>query len=90
MNKVRLYASEVKNTSGVSYGYILWDEYALCRDSSCENPIEGDLELLLHVFTSATEKEQEILNSVVENEKGIEINGTWYDFEEIKDILVEE
>jgi len=73
-----------------TFGYTFEDEYASCFNDFFEAPIEDDLELLKEIVENyMDEVETDLINNLIENELGIEINGTWYDYEEIAEIIGE-
>ena len=96
-NEVTIQATQFVNMRGAektgsTFGFRIYDDY----DSVYSNlMMEGefldisseDLAFLKYVVDNASDKIEYMLDSVVENEKGMEINGTWYDWNEIKDIL---
>lgn len=72
----------------------IFDDYgegSLCLDDYCDAFYEDDLELLEFVLEAvragASEAIDHILSSVYEDEKGIEIEGTWYDWGQIKPVF---
>jgi hypothetical protein len=87
-NRAILTSMKFEALSGdVCYGYTLSDQYALDFDNNAEAMIEDDLDLLRYAIKNAGNGGDEILDSVIENEKGILINDNWYDWDEIKDIM---
>jgi len=87
-NRAILTAMKFEALSGdVSYGYTLSDEYALDYDNNSEAMIEDDLDLLRYALKNAGNGGDEILGSVRDNEKGIQINDQWYGWEEIESIM---
>lgn len=80
--------SFVSVNGGTTYGFRLYDEYAKVYDNNSETLIEDDLELLKYAASvEDTDGTQAILNFVFEQETGMEINGTWYDWDEIKAVI---
>ena len=72
----------------------VFDDYAegsICLDEYCDTFYEDDLELLLFVLeairTGASEAIDSILNSVFGNEKGMFIEDTWYNWEQLKPVF---
>lgn len=87
-NHAMLIGTKFVDSDGIeSYGFRISDNYAKSYDNWSECPIEGDLELLAYAVENGDEQAQSILNFVAEEEKGIDINDTWYDWEEIKAIM---
>lgn len=87
-NQVILNSMEFKDIGGhVSYGYTISDNEDQDFDSCAEHMIEDDIELLKYAVANNGESAQGILDFVVENEKGILINDTWYDWDEIKEAM---
>lgn len=87
-NRAILTAMKFEALSGdVCYGYTLSDQYALDYDNNAEHMIEDDLDLLRYAIKNAGTGGSEILDSMTDNEKGIQINDQWYDWDEIKAIM---
>ena len=69
-------------TNNISYGYRFFDDYNAEYCDQLSQPITDELDLLAAVFNYSNDSS--ILEYIEENEVGIMINGTWYDFDEIK------
>lgn len=84
-NQVCLQRTEFKNLSDgkTSTGWRIYDDYGQTYNNLGEAP-ENDLELLEFVKQNGDDVSNTIMNFIHEDEKGIEINGTWYDWDEIK------
>ena len=83
----------IKYNGQKSKGIVVSDDYAMGTigiDSS-DTFYENDLELLAMVVQSIAEGGFDpvagVLDHVQECERGISIEGTWYDWEEIKNVL---
>lgn len=95
-NKVKLQATKFINVRGkdegsYTFGFRLFDDYeSVFMDEGEVSGVtsEDDFEFLKYVVDNANGKIEDMLDSVVENEKGMEINGMWYDWDEIKDIVL--
>lgn len=84
-NPVYLNSMKFEGLGGhVSYGYTISDNEDQDFDSCAEHMIEDDLELLKYVRANGGSSARDILDFVAEEEKGIEINDTFYDWDEIK------
>lgn len=84
----------VHKTQQITKKVSVFDDYGegyICLDSYCDTFYEDDLELLLFVLETVKNGEYEavdtILSYVYENEKGMYIEGTWYNWEQIKPIF---
>ena len=80
-------------TKATTKSVVVYDDYgagSICLDEYCDTFYEDDIELLLFVLetvrTGASEAVDTILSSVYEDEKGMEIEGTWYNWEQIKPV----
>ena len=84
-NRVYLLATKFVDSTGESFGFRVSDEYDKAYWNMGESLIENDL-ALLQTATDASEFEQ-FREFLVSNEMGLTINDTWYDWDEVKDIL---
>ncbi len=89
-NRVSLRAIEIKEvkSGAISYGFVMSDDYATAFNDTFTKEqvaIEDDVDLLQMVMehTDGDEAFEGLFNSMYESEKGLSINGTWYDYEEI-------
>ena len=82
-----LVATEFKNTvEGTStFGFRLYDSYGKTYGNGSSVPIEGDLALLEYALTDMDEETKLAFDNIKEMQNGLNINGTWYDWDEIKD-----
>lgn len=86
-NRVHLNAVKMEYLTGdVSYGYTISDDEGLSFDNNAEAMIEDDLDLLRYAKKTADASAEAILDFVQENEKGVLINDSWYDWDQIKQI----
>lgn len=86
-NRVHLNAVKMEYLNGyVVYGYTISDDEALSFDNNAEAMIKDDLELLRYVKKTADTAAKAMLDFIQENEKGILINNSWYDWEQIKQV----
>jgi hypothetical protein len=76
-----------------SYGFRLYDNYGQNYDNLAEGPITDDLELLKWAIenhppcASNDDDIADALGDVKSNASGMEINGKWYDWDEIKHLF---
>ena len=68
------------------YGALVYDDYGNTF-LQFESVIEDDMDLLKMVNKSENDIAQAIISHVKENEKGIKISGTYYDWDEISHIF---
>ena len=89
-NQVCLMSTEFKDVDGVTYGFRLYDDYANVYDNNAESFIEDDMKLLQFAVNASKDnpQAQEVFNYLLEHKKGIDINKTWYDWDEINHIVV--
>ena len=88
-NQVCLMSTKFVDRDGTTYGFRMYDNYGTAYNNCSEGLIEDDMQLLRYVKI-ATTKDRTLaafFNYIKECESGIEINNTWYDWEEIKDIF---
>ena len=85
MNKINLVSTKFTNIKSgeESFGYRIYDDYSSEYNNLLDTPIDDDLDLL----AQAIEDSHEMLDFVRENETGVDINGTWYDWEEIQPVF---
>jgi len=67
-----------------THGFRLYDNEAQCYDNLSESPITDDMELLQYALECDGNDIRGILDFIKENEKGININDNYYDWDEIK------
>jgi len=74
---------------GTSWGWRIGDDYVRSYTDACaEHEIPTDpLELLANAATESTEDERHLLENLLRYERGISINGSWHDYEEIAPVL---
>ena len=69
-------------------GFRAYDDYEQMYDNTWDEMPDGDMDVLAKVLKESDCKEMTgIIDFIVENKKGIEINGTWYDWEDIKETV---
>lgn len=68
-----------------TYGYRIYDDYAKAYDNNSESPIEDDLDLLEYALQSSDDEVKTMLDFVKEHQNGMNINGEWYDWDQIKE-----
>lgn len=74
-------------TKEKNYGACIYDGYGKGYLNDLESIVDNDLELLKILVDSDDEVIQGIISHVRESEKGMMICETWYDWEEIENIL---
>ena len=70
-----------------SYGYRLFDDYGQTYCNIGSYLIEDDLELLQFAMENSDDYSRTLFKFLIEDQKGLNINNSWYDFDEIKHIL---
>jgi hypothetical protein len=86
-NRIHLNAVKFEYLKGdVTYGYTISDDEDMSFDNNAEVMIEDDLELLRYAKKTADASTEAMLDFMQENEKGILINDSWYDWDEIKQV----
>jgi len=88
-NRVTIEPTKFENVrSGEStYGVRVYDDHAQSYDNNWESIPDDDLEVLKLVTYCSDEAISAMMSFVQENEKGIEIGDTWYEWEQIKSIF---
>ena len=91
-NRVTLTATQFKNVKSddePTYGYRMYDDagQAYCNIFTKEDVQKDDLDFLKLVWENAGSDEGSMFDFMRQYEKGIFINGSWYDWDEVKDIL---
>jgi len=73
----------------VGYGWRICDDYFRSyADYLAEGDVPKDsLQLLSKACAEATDQEREIFESLLANNKGLLIDGSWHEFEEIEPAL---
>ena len=84
----------IHKTQQATKSVCVFDEYgqgSICLDSYCDTFYEDDLELLLFVLETVKagwlEAVEGVVNAVYENENGMVIEGTWYNWEQVKPVF---
>ncbi|MCK9433725.1 MAG: hypothetical protein M0R32_02625 [Candidatus Cloacimonetes bacterium] len=98
MNKERviLIATETKDCFGIAYGFRIFDSLSQGSDFLSEKKFEetpeGDIELLKYAWEKHHDISEDpvsrIFDYIKKHHFGIQINKTWYDYDQIKDYLV--
>lgn len=90
MSKICLQATEFRRINGSTFGFCMYDEHAQAYDNLSESLIEDDIELLKYAYQGHSGVNDEIsgmFNHIKESKCGIEINGEWYDWDDIVEHL---
>ena len=84
----------IRKTGLTTKDVVIFDDYDsghICLDDYSDNFYDDDMELLAFILDIAKEDEslsvKSVLDSVLESETGIEIEGTWYGWEQIKSVF---
>ena len=89
-NRVHLNAVKMEYLTGdVSYGYTISDDEDLSYDNNAEAMIEDDFDLLRYAKATADDSAKAMLEFIQENEKGLYINDSWYEWDAVQPILEE-
>lgn len=89
-NSVNLVATKFVSATGEeTFGFRMYDNYGDVYDNLAESLITDEIELLEYAKNADYREVRDMLDSVVENETGMNINGVWYDWDEIKANLEE-
>ena len=88
-NQVNFEPTKFENvrSGDTSMGFRAYDDYGQTYGNTFESIPDDDLEFLQMVKDSDDENVSGILDYLEENEEGCMIGGTWYDWEEIKDVI---
>lgn len=73
-----------------TFGFRLYDDYGQTYDNTWDSILDDDMEILKKVMKSDDAFVSDAISFIRENEKGIDIGGEWYDWEQIKHIIGEE
>ncbi len=76
-------------TGIITYGFRAYEGYDQVYDNTLESVPDDDFEFLKIVVSNrlANQHIDDMLDYMVEYEKGCEIDGTWYDWNEIRHIV---
>lgn len=86
-NRVSIVPTEFVNvrSGNKTFGVRVYDDEGQSYDNTWESIPDDDLDVIEKVLQSDDMNIRGIMDFVRENEKGVEIDGTWYDWDEIKD-----
>src|SRR5438045_3423982 len=70
-----------------SYGFRACDNYGQTYCNSFESIPDNDLEFLALVVENTDDILQDMLNMLIEDERGLDIGDKWYDYDDIKDVI---
>ena len=76
-------------TGKESLGVRIYDDAAQAYDNTWEEIPDDDLEILRQVLANAGDVEGDILEFIRENQRGIYINDSWYDWDKIKSVFTQ-
>ena len=91
-NQVTLMATtftQPASTVPDTHGFRMYDSYSKTYDNNSESPIMDDIELLQYALSVEDEIVTGMIDHLKSMEKGMTINGVWYDYDEIKVYLEE-
>jgi hypothetical protein len=90
-NRLCIVSTEFRNarTEGTTYGVRIYDNYDNVYDNLWEGILYDDLEILATVLkdTKGNERVEAMFDFIQENENGIDIDGEWYDWDQIKHLF---
>lgn len=90
-NTVRIITTKFVNTKDgtESFGFRIFDDYENLYSNLYDERIKdfSPLELLKEASDLCADKDSEMLVSVAENESGVEIDGEYFEWDEIKSVL---
>jgi len=91
-NRVTVQATVFKNhPQGLeTFGYRMFDDYDQTYDNTFDAVPDNDLELLRHALANCDGIAGSMLEYVEENNTGIYIGDTWYDWDEIRHLWNED
>jgi hypothetical protein len=86
-NPVNIVPTEFLNvrSGNKTFGVRVYDDHDQAYDNTWESTPDDDLDVLEKVLECDNEAIRGIMDFVKENEKGVDIDGTYYDWDEIKD-----
>ena len=77
----------------MTFGYLLEDEYEQFFNCDCFKTRLIDLDLLkqwmLFIYENNRKNEIGLLSAIIRDRSGMKINHSWYDYEEIEELLKE-
>lgn len=85
-NRLTIEGTTFVRYNGTTKGYCIYDDYGQAYNNTFEEdlPVPTGLELLELVLVSDDEAVVSMIDSAISNRKGIFIDGTYYDFDELK------
>ena len=89
-NRASLHRTQFTGANGeTAWGWRICDDYFRSYADDCEeaNVPADPLQLLTKACVQATEQERSFFEALLAEAKGILINGSWHDFEEIEPVL---
>jgi hypothetical protein len=89
-NRVAMAGCTFTDVDGaVSYGFRIWDDHAQTYGNMCESRIADDLDLLRYLVANySCEVTWGLLDESLQ--KGMCINGTWYESEVLHPIIMQD
>lgn len=93
MSKVCIQTTEFKNVpqGTTTKGFRIYDDYGSFYDNTWDNIPESDTDILDKIIedhggkSAGDDPIRGLIDWIREEECGVEINGQWYDWDEIKD-----
>lgn len=82
---------EEDNSDGVTFGFRVFDDFEMsyCNSMSEEEARQNDFDLLRSIVARCADRPlQGMFDFMATNKRGIEINGSYYEWEEIEEILI--
>lgn len=90
-DKFNIESTEFKSKNGLStFGVRVYDDYGKTYNNTWEFIPIDNLQILEKTVENADEDMMCFLSGIISNQKGVYIDETWYDWGEIKHILMKE
>lgn len=87
-NFISLVSCKFTDTDGAeTYGFRIYDDYSKDYDNNSGSLITDDLNLLEYAVSVVTDQGRSIIEWLKIEQCGITINGTYFEYEQIKQLL---
>ena len=77
-----------QRTDEKSYGVRVYDQYGQSYVNNWDVLPDNDMEVLILVKEESDAAIVDLMNAIIDNESGVMIGDKWYDWDEIKHIMV--
>jgi hypothetical protein len=86
-NRISIDPTEFVNirSGSKTFGVRVYDDYGCAYDNTWESIPDDDMDIIEKVLECENEVIRDMMNFVKEEEKGIDIDGTYYEWDEIKE-----